>query len=129
MAADGVWGRLLAIGSKEPNAYRQVELRTNEFLIGRKDSCHETIADQIISSMHVRITLLRTDEDEDAPLEVRLEDNSANGTFVNAQKVGKGNFVRLRGNDEIGFVKPCGGPERPPWAFLFQDFTDQLSHS
>ena len=123
-----VWGRLLAIGAKEPNAYRQVELRTSEFLIGRKDNCHERIADQIVSSVHLRITLVRSSEDDDR-LEVRLEDNSANGTYVNAQKVGKGNCVTLVGNDEIGFVRPCGGAERPPWAFMFQDFTDQLTHA
>ena len=123
-----VWGRLLAIGGKEPTAYRQVELRTSEFLIGRKDNCHEKIADQIVSSVHVRITLMRSSEDDDA-LEVRLEDNSANGTYVNAQKVGRGNCVTLVGNDEIGFVKPCGGAERPPWGFMFQDFTNELSHA
>ena len=123
-----VWGRLLAIGSKEPTAYRQVELSTTEFFIGRKDSCHEKISDQTVSSVHIKITLVSTG-DEDVPFEVRLEDNSANGTYVNSQKVGRGNCVRLLGNDEIGLVKPCGGAEPPPWAFLFQDFTDQLSHA
>ena len=112
-----VWGRLLAVGAKEASAYRVLELRLPEFLVGRKDTCNERIADQIVSSVHVRLTLVRRgdDYDDDAPLlEVMLEDNSANGTFVNAQKVGKGNRVRLLGNDEIGFTKPCGGAEKPP---------------
>ena len=114
------WGRLLAIGAREADAYRRVSLLTPEVTIGRREGCPERLTDNTVSSVHCRITLTHapapeSDEspDEDAqPLEVWLEDASANGTYVNAEKVGKGNRVRLSQNDEIGLIKPCGGAER-----------------
>ena len=128
------WGRLLAIGSKETEPYRKIDLTTPEALVGRKDGCLEKISDNTISSVHCRITIIQLsddaldDDDARSNLEVWLEDSSANGTFVNAQKVGKGNRVRLSQNDEIGLIKPCvSGAERPPWAFIFQDFGADLS--
>lgn len=65
-----VWGRLLAVGAKETSAYRVLELLLPEFLVGRKDTCNERIAGQIVSSVHVRLTLARRGDnyDDDAPL-------------------------------------------------------------
>ena len=133
MASPICWSRLLAVGSKEAEPYRKVDLSTPQTLIGRKDGCHEKISDNTVSSVHCRITLVQLsdevllDEDHQSALEVWLEDTSANGTYVNMQKVGKGNRVRLSQNDEIGLIRPCGGGERPPWAFIFQDFSADLS--
>ena len=127
------WARLLAIGSKEPSAaLRKIDLTAPSASIGRKEGCTEKISDNTVSSVHCRIKLVQDggsafNEDGGSALTVWLEDTSANGTYVNSQKVGKGNHVRLRPNDEIGLIRPCGGAERPPWAFIFQDFTDELS--
>ena len=60
----------LAVGAKETSAYRVLELRLPEFLVGRKDTCNERIAGQIVSSVHVSLTLARRGDnyDDDAPL-------------------------------------------------------------
>ena len=119
-----VWGRLLAIGAKA-NRVSSGGTFHHRFFIGRKP-CHEKISDQTVSSVHIKITLVSTgDEDVHS---VRLEDNSANGTYVNSQKVGRGNCVRLLGNDEIGLVGRAV-KTAPALGILFQDFTDQLSHA
>ena len=131
------WAKLLCVGAKEPNPYRVIELSTSEFAVGRKEGCAERISDNTISSVHFRIRLVRPTcddeaDEETAMPEVWLEDGSANGTYVGAQKVGKGNRVRLANHDEIGLIKPRSsavGAERPPWAFIFQDFRDQLLNS
>ena len=143
-----VWGRLLAIGAKEKEAYRRIEIDKVELAIGRKETCQERISDNTVSTVHCRITLKRAghvpdeplafygcdddgfDDDEDMPprsrTEVWIEDCSSNGTFVNSQKLGKGSRVRLAQNDEIGLIRACGGAERPPYAFIFQDFSAEL---
>ena len=136
------WGRLLAIGAKESEPYRRIELDLPEVAIGRGEGSYERIADNTISSTHCRITVRRTpadvalaevdDDDDVVPIvprlvaEVWIEDCSANGTFLNSQRLGKGKSARLTQNDEIGFIRPCGGQERPPYAFIFQDFLSEL---
>jgi len=34
-----------------------------------------------------------------------------------------GNFCFLFQRDEIGLLKPCGGDEQPPYAYVFHDLT------
>ena len=114
------WGRLLAIGAKESEPYRRIELDLPEVAIGRGEGSYERIADNTISSTHCRITVRRTpadvaldeedDDDDVVPIvprlvaEVWIEDCSANGTFLNSQRLGKGKSARLTQNDEIGFI-------------------------
>ena len=106
------WAKLLCVGAKEPNPYRVIELSTSEFAVGRKEGCAERISDNTISSVHFRIRLVRPTcddeaDEETAMPEVWLEDGSANGTYVGAQKVGKGN---RGGADGAG----CRSSKNPP---------------
>ena len=127
-----IWGRLLCTGANEKEPYRRIELTTAEFAIGRISTCNEVYEDRQISSTHCKITLRRPaeaandDDDDDTVAEVWLHDASSNGTFLNSQKLGKGNTMRMKQNDEIGFIKPSGGSSAPPYAFIFQDFTCDL---
>jgi hypothetical protein len=130
------WGRLLCTGTAEQTPYRRIELTSTEFVIGRDPKSNEVYNNPQLSSTHCKIVLKRpseesraaADEDDgDEPIaEVWLYDLSSNGTFLNHQKVGKGNSVRMKQNDEIGFIKPSGGANPPPFAFIFQEFIGDL---
>ena len=53
-------------------------------------------------------------------VQVWVEDCSSNGTFVNAQRIGKGKSMPLSHRDQIGFLWPASeGDERPPYAFVW----------
>lgn len=116
----------------------QVELRKAEVAVGRKPGCLVLYADTTISSVHCKLSLAaggaagaecRSPRAPFGPLvpQVWLEDCSVNGTYVNAQKIGRGNKVRLSHGDKIGLLKPCGGAEAPPYAFIFHDLTAGLA--
>ena len=57
------WGRLLAIGAKEPEPYRKVNLTAPEAAVGRKEGCHEKIGDDLVSSVHFRIMLTHASDE------------------------------------------------------------------
>ena len=63
MAETFTWGRLLAIGAKEKEAYRRVELDCAEVVIGRKEGVTERIVDNTVSSTHCKITLVRREDE------------------------------------------------------------------
>jgi hypothetical protein len=114
-----------------------VELRKAEVAVGRKPGCLVLYADTTISSVHCKLSLAAGGAGADGRSprvatgqlvpQVWLEDCSVNGTYVNAQKIGRGNKVRLSHGDKIGLLKPCGGAEAPPYAFLFHDLTAGLA--
>ena len=127
-----VWGRLLCTGTQESEPYRRIELTRAEFVIGRNTGVHERYDDRQVSATHCKIILKRPeprifeDEDDDRVAQVWLEDFSSNGTFLNNQRLGKGNRAKMEQNDEIGFIRACGGVQSPPYSFIFQDFTADL---
>ncbi|XP_043282742.1 serine/threonine-protein kinase Chk2-like [Venturia canescens] len=103
-----IWGRLF------PNSgrFKHLVMSKDVYTIGRHTSCDVRPIDgewtdielSVISKFHLRITR------EVSPLSaqdviVYLEDLSFNGTFVNGNKVGKGNKVILRHNDVIALAK------------------------
>ena len=63
-------------------------------------SLRRLATDTSISSQHCRIYL---DEEDGTPC---VADFSANGTFVNGVRVGKGNVETLKNFDEISLLKP-----------------------
>lgn len=69
--------------------------------VGRKASCEINIAEACayVSGEHCRIHI-------DLEGEVRLEDLSANGTFIDGVKVGRGNYAGLRHGSEVSLAKP-----------------------
>ena len=116
-----------------------MDLQIEEFLIGRKDGCHIRYhTDNTISSVHCKLSVMRTtagaddDDDDVSPmaqnfLTMWVEDCSANGTYLNHERLTKGQKVQLQQNDEIGLLKPPGGAEVPPYSFIFQDFSAHLN--
>jgi len=138
-----VWGHLICTGRKEVEPDRQIDLCHVEVLIGRKDSCQVVYStDNTISSVHCTISLSRSEgqpegeeDDEYEPagnqpmLTVWIQDCSANGTYLNSDRLEKGQKTQLRQNDEIGLLKQCGGPTPPPYGFVFQDCTATLSRA
>ena len=128
MATKPLWGQLLCTGLKEAEPNREIDLTVEEILIGRKDGCHILYAkDNTISSVHCKLSITRAGEDdEDATVAVQqpfttwIEDCSSNGTFLNSDRLKKGQKVQLQPNDTIGLTKPCGGAEQPPYGFIFK---------
>ena len=116
-----------------------MDLQSEEFLIGRKDGCHIRYhTDNTISSVHCKLSVMRTtaaadDDDDDVSsmthnfLTMWVEDCSANGTYLNHERLAKGEKVQLQQNDEIGLLKPPGGAEVPPYSFIFQDYSAHLN--
>ena len=102
-----------------------MDLCTVDAAVGRKPGCVVLYADTTISSIHCKISLASASGQ--TGLQMWLEDCSVNGTYVNAQKIGRGNKVRLHQDDQIGLLKACGGLEPPPYAFVFKDLTAGLS--
>ncbi|KDQ97283.1 serine/threonine-protein kinase Chk2 [Zootermopsis nevadensis] len=102
-----VWGRLYATKEK----FISLDLSDNEYTIGRAQDCSITISYlevredvlQTISKQHCRI--VRTEVSSGTP-EVYLEDYSSNGTYVNSEKIGKGNKRILKNNDHISLASP-----------------------
>jgi serine/threonine-protein kinase Chk2 len=82
------------------------ELSENEYIIGRADYCNVQITDsvvkepllQTISKKHCRIVKTMSG--------VYLEDYSSSGTYVNSEKIGKGNKRILKNSDQISLVVP-----------------------
>ena len=88
--------------------------------VGRsRDKVDVHCDDPMVSALHCRLTVKQRSESSTA--QVWVEDLSSNGTFVNAQRVGKGRSVPLSHMDEVGLLVPCSGPDaaqRPPFAFI-----------
>jgi serine/threonine-protein kinase Chk2 len=83
-----------------------IDLSDNEYTIGRAQDCNITI-----SYLEVREDVLHTISKRHCKIvkatpEVYLEDYSFNGTFVNSEKIGKGNRRILKNNDQISLALP-----------------------
>lgn len=128
-----MWGKLVCTGHKEAEPNREIELTTEEFVVGRKESCQLIYSkDNTISAVHCKISISRScgrggEEDYEEgssssilpTLTAWVQDCSVNGTFLNNDKLMKGEKVQLNQNDEIGLLKPCRGSTAPPYAFIY----------
>ncbi|XP_017886039.1 serine/threonine-protein kinase Chk2-like [Ceratina calcarata] len=105
-----VWGRLCPI--KLP--FKTVEMAKDVYTLGRADTCDICITDRelkpkwlsVMSKVHFKITrefIGRGTND----IVVYLEDLSQNGTFINKEKIGRGNKVVLDNNDVISLAQPA----------------------
>lgn len=121
-----VWGRLYPFGRH----FRKVDLEEGqlEYKFGRDSECDVPytsgdIAKNVrflqISKRHFRIYK----EEKDIHSLSFIEDLSSNGTFINGQKVGKGNKRLLKNNDEISLAMPCNK------AYVFMDATNSEEES
>ncbi|XP_063419076.1 serine/threonine-protein kinase Chk2-like [Mytilus trossulus] len=100
-----VWGRMFPLGS----SFIAVDLTKEEYCFGRGENCdipfntanakkHQCF--QAYSKVHFKLIRKKTS----TGVHVFLEDSSSNGTFVNGEKVGKGNKQVLSNNDEIALA-------------------------
>jgi len=81
-----------------------------DIICGRAETNAMVLRDARVSSRHFKICVRRTPPSKGSKqpslgLELELEDESSNGTWVNDQQVGKGNRVPLNTGDRI-FVLP-----------------------
>ncbi|XP_034194757.2 ovarian-specific serine/threonine-protein kinase Lok isoform X1 [Osmia lignaria lignaria] len=103
-----VWGRLCPI--KLP--FKTVEMTKNIYTLGRSESCDIAVTKNelkpkwlsVMSKVHFRITREFINSTNDAV--VYLEDLSQNGTFINKEKIGRGNKVVIESNDVISLAQP-----------------------
>ena len=100
-----------------------LELVNTSYFIGRHMSCDLVVKDLSVSNKHFEVFRESTKEirggTKNIGCPVFLRDLSSNGTYLNGQKIGKGNKVLLRTNDEISLA------QRKNKTFMFQDYSDQ----
>jgi serine/threonine-protein kinase Chk2 len=82
------------------------ELSEDEYTIGRAHDCKIKI-----SYLEVNASVLQTISKKHCKIvkatpEVYLEDYSFNGTYVNSEKIGRGNKRILKNHDQISLVSP-----------------------
>ncbi|KAL8577458.1 hypothetical protein ACOMHN_021910 [Nucella lapillus] len=98
------WGRLFPLG----NSFTSLDLVKEEYSFGRGENCDTAFSNtgknnqcfQAYSKVHFKLIRKTTS----TGVHIFLEDTSSNGTFVNGEKVGKGNRQVLSNNDEIGLA-------------------------
>lgn len=99
------WARLMPLGP----GFVTVDLKNDEYTFGRGENCDVSFSVQMAknkqcfqaySKVHFKLIKQTTSTGEF----VFLEDTSSNGTFVNGEKVGKGNKQALMNNDEIALA-------------------------
>ncbi|CAH0494073.1 unnamed protein product [Peronospora farinosa] len=114
------WGRFTLV-SKDPAEDSDHIYFTNKVTtIGRnKRRCDLVINKLFISSIHCVVRLDGTD-DYGKPI-VKLEDNSRNGIWVNADRLGKGASMQLDSGFTVHFTKPGTTPAGvTPMAYKFE---------
>jgi pSer/pThr/pTyr-binding forkhead associated (FHA) protein len=106
----------------ENHSNRQFTLSANEFSIGRGPKCSLVINVNIISHVHCR--LLREPGDTAKDDIVFLEDLSTNGTFVNNDKLGKGNKCLVSNGMEV-MICPKKVGVQDKIAFIYQHLYEE----
>ncbi|KAK7088732.1 serine/threonine-protein kinase Chk2-like [Littorina saxatilis] len=109
------WGRFFPLG----DSFVGLDLVKDEYTFGRGENCDVAFNNtgkrnqcfQAYSKVHFKLVR----KDTSTGTHVFLEDKSSNGTFVNGEKVGKGNSQVLNNNDEIGLAM------KKNKAFVFMD--------
>ncbi|KAG3121439.1 hypothetical protein PI124_g208 [Phytophthora idaei] len=114
------WGRFTFVSKEQAEDSDHIYFRNKVTTIGRnKRRCDIVIDKLFISSVHCVIQLNDTD-DTGKPI-VKLQDNSRNGIWVNADRVGKGASVTLGNGYTIHFTKPGTTPAGvTPMAYKFE---------
>ena len=74
--------------------------------VSPRDSSHHSYDDPTISSVHCKLIVKPPSIAKGKP-QVWIEDCSSNGTWVNAQRIGKGGSLPLSDKDQIGFLWQC----------------------
>ncbi|XP_071789769.1 serine/threonine-protein kinase Chk2-like [Asterias amurensis] len=123
-----VWGRLLPVGKTfvAVDLKETKEQSKDEYIFGRDSLCDVTYTTQqmcnnpcyqAISKRHFRIYK----EKKNNSVFVFIEDFSSNGTFLNGEKIGKGNKSVMKNNDEIALSMP----KNKAYVFMDSNETEQ----
>ncbi|XP_014783139.1 serine/threonine-protein kinase Chk2 [Octopus bimaculoides] len=98
-----IWGRMFSL----KKGFETIDFSDDSYTFGRDTACdipfNEKLCKdnfQAYSKQHFKIY----SEQTSSGLHVFLEDKSTNGTFINSEKVGKGNKQVLNNNDEISLA-------------------------
>eukprot|EP01119_Soliformovum_irregulare_P010757 TRINITY_DN2653_c0_g1_i1.p1 TRINITY_DN2653_c0_g1~~TRINITY_DN2653_c0_g1_i1.p1 ORF type:complete len:617 (-),score=158.66 TRINITY_DN2653_c0_g1_i1:183-1826(-) len=97
-APTGPWGYLMPQKS-ELQLPSSIELKNENFWVGRGQTADLRIENGVVSALHCRIY-----KENDGKDRYYVEDNSTNGTYVNSVLVGKGNRTEVFKDDEISFA-------------------------
>ncbi|KNC78818.1 CAMK/RAD53 protein kinase [Sphaeroforma arctica JP610] len=96
-----VWGRLDPLREK----LKAIDLVNDVYTIGRNANCDIKLSKPTISNQHANIKVVRegssVDMDAVYGVIVFLSDTSTNGTYLNNERVGKGNKKLLKDGDII----------------------------
>ncbi|KAI9989657.1 hypothetical protein PInf_019942 [Phytophthora infestans] len=117
------WGRFTFVSKEPAKEADHIYFRNKVTTIGRnKRRCDIVIDKLFISSVHCVVQLIATD-DTGKPT-VKLSDNSRNGIWVNADRVGKGASATLGNGYTVHFTKPGTTPAGvTPMAYKFEFLT------
>ncbi|EGD77684.1 hypothetical protein PTSG_08777 [Salpingoeca rosetta] len=115
-----VWGRLFS----ERTNFTSIELIEDKYMFGRHDSCQVRFTDKCISNVHCTISREHPQEAmsqyEDDEMLTFLTDQSANGTYVNGERLGKGRKVALAHGDKVSLLNKKHTP-----SYIFHDCTQE----
>ena len=92
---------LVCILSEDEDAGQIIELpQTGAFTIGRSKKCNHPVSCRKVSHMHCVLYMTGNTPD------VWLKDQSMNGTWVGASRIGKGQQVCLSNGDQVSLLGP-----------------------
>uniref|UniRef100_A0AAV1SZ93 FHA domain-containing protein n=1 Tax=Peronospora matthiolae TaxID=2874970 RepID=A0AAV1SZ93_9STRA len=114
------WGRLTLVSKDPAEDSDHIYLTNAVTTIGRnKRRCDHVINQLFISSVHCVVQ--RDNTNATGEPVIKLQDNSRNGIWVNADRVGKGVSVRLDRGYTVHFTKPGATPAGvTPMAFKLE---------
>jgi len=111
--SENLWGRLVSLNESCDN----FDLRGKEFILGRQSVCGAKFDNKHISGQHCKLSV---EIDVHAKI-VFLEDLSSNGTWLNGNRVGKGNRMVIRNGDEVTLL-PKRDDNSSFISFIYQDY-------
>eukprot|EP00051_Salpingoeca_urceolata_P006284 m.83313 g.83313 ORF g.83313 m.83313 type:complete len:484 (+) comp14762_c0_seq2:55-1506(+) len=100
----GAWGKLFP----ENASFDTLTLSEPSYTFGRHATCDFTFEDPVISNRHCTIARekpLGCSQEDDSDLAVFLTDTSSNGTYVNNERVGKGNRIALKHGNIVSLTQ------------------------
>jgi len=112
------WGKLTSFNV----AYDNVNMLKESYTIGRRGECDVVISDIRLSGVHCRIY-----RDEDG--NYYIEDLSSNGTFIEDEKIGKGNKRKITSGDKIYLLHKSKVPMNEIIGYIFSavQLTESIS--
>lgn len=94
------WGELVSLNPKNGS----IKLIENEVTFGRSSENDQVFKAKMISYKHCK--LIREEGEKEEERRVIVEDYSANGTYINSLKIGKGKTGFLLPSDELSLGIP-----------------------